>query len=313
VKALSIRQPWAELILQGRRTIEPRTWQTNYRGRIAIHASQTIGEEACVAYGLDPARVVRGALVGTVELVDILPLDEKEWEALRDQHLSLRDCPGPMFGWQLEAPQRLPQPVPMRGRMSLFNVPDDLTSPPPQPSPSEGEGERGEVRARRASPAYFASDETARHDPEKPFELRVVPRDSGDYGLALYQWPVAANAGHGSNTRPTKPQQLVSLAGDPLRAVADHVLEALRKSGYKVTDLSRNRRQPFQLDEETGLRLGLLFLAIKPLTRMDRVEAISSALRTMPSEEAYYWFSKCTAEASAINAQRALRILLAGE
>ena len=286
------------MILQGRRTIEPRTWQTAYRGRIAIHASQTVREEACVAYGLDPARVVRGALVGTVELVDILPLDERGWEALRDQHLSLRDFPGPMFGWRLEDPQRLPQPIPMRGRMSLFNVPDEVIAGKAPPPP------RVTYAMRQDAPAY---------DPEKPFELRVVPRDDSDYGLALYQWPVAANARQESNSRPTKPQRLVSLAGDSLRAVADHVLEALRNSGYKVTDLSRNRRQPFQLDEETGLRLGLLFLAIKPLTRMDRVEAISSALRTMPSEEAYYWFSKCTAEASATNAQRALRILLAGE
>ncbi|NIO69360.1 MAG: ASCH domain-containing protein [Anaerolineae bacterium] len=298
MKAISIRQPWAELILQGRRTIEPRTWQTTYRGRIAIHASQTVEEEACVAYGLDPARVARGALVGTVELVGILPLDERGWEALRDQHLSLRDFPGPMFGWRLEDPQRLPQPIPMRGRMSLFNVPDEVIAGKAPPPPEVA------YATRRDTPAY---------DPEKPFELRVVPRDDSDYGLALYQWPVAANAGQESNSRPAKPQRLVSLAGDPLRAVADHVLEALRKSGYKVTDLSRNRRQPFQLDEETGLRLGLLFLAVKPLTRMDRVEAISSALRTMPSEEAYYWFSKCTAEASAANAQRALRILLAGE
>lgn len=298
MKAISIRQPWAELILQGRRTIEPRTWQTNYRGRIAIHASQTVKEEACVAYGLDQTKVVRGALVGTVELVDVLPLDKRGWEALREQHLSLRDFPGPMFGWRLEDPQRLPQPIPMRGRMSLFNVPDEVIAGKAPPPP------RATYTVRHDAPAY---------DPEKPFELRVVPRDDGDYGLALYQWPVAANARQESNARPTKPQRLVSLAGDSLRAVADHVLEALRKSGYKVTDLSRNRRQPFQLDEETGLRLGLLFLAIKPLTRMDRVEAISSALRTMPSEEAYYWFSKCTAGASAANAQRALRILLAGE
>ena len=298
MKAISIRQPWAELILQGRRTIEPRTWQTNYRGRIAIHASQTVREEACVAYGLDPARVVRGALVGTVELAGILPLDERGWEALRDQHLSLRDFPGPMFGWRLEDPLRLPQPIPMRGRMSLFNVPDEVIAGKAPPPP--------EV-------AYATRQDTPAYDPEKPFELRVVPRDDSDYGLALYQWPVAANVGQESNSRPAKPQRLVSLAGDSLRAVADHVLEALRKSGYKVTDLSRNRRQPFQLDEETGLRLGLLFLAVKPLTRLDRVEAISSGLRTMPSEEAYYWFSKCTAEASAANAQRALRILLAGE
>jgi hypothetical protein len=298
MKAISIRQPWAELILQGRKTIELRTWQTNHRGRIAIHASQTVGEEACIAYDLDPARVVRGALVGTVELVDILPLDERGWEALRDRHLSLHDFPGPVFGWRLKDPQRLPQPIPMHGRMSLFNVPDEViagkASPPPRVT-------------------YTMQHDVPAYDPEKPFELRVLPRDDSDYGLTLYQWPVAANAGQESNSRPTKPQRLVSLAGDSLRVVADHVLEALRKSGYKVTDLSRNRRQPFQLDEETGLRLGLLFLAVKPLTRMDRIDAISSALRTMPSEEAYYWFSKCTAGASAVNAQRALRILLAGE
>ena len=298
MKALSIRQPWAELILQGRKTIELRTWRTDTRGRFAIHAGQTVEEEACIAYGLDPARVVRGALVGTVQLADILRLDEAVWEVLRDQHLSLRDFPGPMFGWRLEDPQRLPQPIPLRGRMSLFNVPDEVVggkAPPPPRVP------------------YTAQHDASAYDPEKPFELRVAPGDGGDYGLALYQWPLAAHAVRESNTRPTKPQRLVSLAGDSLRAVADHVLAALRKSGYKVTDLSHSRRKPFRLDEETGLRLGLLFLAIKPLSRMDRVEAISSRLRTMSSEEAYYWFSKCTAEVNAANAQRALRILLADE
>lgn len=50
------------------------------------------------------------------------------------------------------------------------------------------------------------------------------------------------------------------------------------------------------MHEETGLRLGLLFLAGKPLTRMDRIEA--SALHIMPSEKAYYWSSKCTAGVS---------------
>jgi len=292
MKALSIRQPWAELIIQGRKTIELRTWQTHYRGCLAIHASQTVQEEACIAYGLDPAIVVRGALIGTVELVDIVTLDDATWEALRDQHLSLRNFPGPIYGWRLENPQPLPHPIPMRGRMSLFNVPDEVITGKSPPPP------RATYTVPRDAPSY---------DPEKPFELRVAPRDGGEYGLALYQWPVAASS------QVSKPQRLVELAGDSLRAVADHVLEALRKSGYKVTDLSRNRRRPFRLDEETGLRLGLLFLAVKPLTRMDRVEAISSGLRAMPSEEAYYWFSKCTAGASAVNAQRALRILLAGE
>jgi len=316
VKALSIRQPWAELILQGRKTIELRTWQTNHRGRIAVHAGKTIKGAACAAYGLDAAALVRGALVGTVEIVEMVVLDDERWEALRDQHLSLGAFPGDLVGWRLANPRRLPEPIPMRGRLGLFDVPDELLLVPGHAAApltrEQGAQTGGQRRRPRPGELYHAGIEGG-YDPEKPFELHVVPRDGGDYGLALYQWPVATNAGRESNAPPAKPQQLASLVGDPLRAVADHVLEALRKAGYRATDLSRERKKPFRLGEETGLRLGLLFLAVKPLSRMDRVEAISSGLRAMPSEEAYYWFSKCTAGASAANAQRALRILLAGE
>lgn len=316
MKALSFRQPWAELILQGRKTIDLRTWSTHYRGRILIHASKKVEEDACLAYGLDPAALVRGALVGSVEVVDMLPLDDQSWETLRDQHLKLGPFPGDLLGWRLADPQRLPQPIPMRGRLGLFNVPEELVEQgvgTKDQGPTTKDEGRGREDRRRRSIIRYGVGEEAGYDPEKPFELRVVPRSGGDYGLALYQWPVTANAGGNPKAQPTQPQRLVELRGDTLRAVADHVLEALRRGGYKATDLSRERRAPFRLDEETGLRLGLLFLAIKPLTRMDRVEAISGGVRVMPSEEAYYWFSKCTAGASAVNAQRALRILLAGE
>ena len=39
MKALSIRQPWAWLIARGVKTVENRTWATNFRGRFYIHAS----------------------------------------------------------------------------------------------------------------------------------------------------------------------------------------------------------------------------------------------------------------------------------
>jgi hypothetical protein len=57
----------------------------------------------------------------------------------------------------------------------------------------------------------------------------------------------------------------------------------------------------------------MLFLAVKPLTKLSRVEAISTQMRSMPSEEAYYWFSKCTATSNPARAQQALRVLLAEE
>lgn len=298
MKTLSIRQPWAELILQGRKTIELRTWQTHYRGPILIHAGGNIERDACAVYGLDPETLVRGALVGTVEVVDMVTFDHASYAALRDEHLDLGDWPGDVFGWRLANPQRLPEPIPMRGRLGLFNLPDDVLGGAPVPA----------YLAPQPAPRPEPSPpQPTAYDADRPFELRVEPRDARSYALALYQWPVRANG------VPLEARRVIALSGAKLQAVADHVLEALRRGGYKATDLSPRRRKPFRLDEETGLRLGLLFLTIAPLSRLDRIEAISRELRAMPSEEAYYWYSKCTDPHSSGRAQQALRVLLSAE
>jgi len=142
------------------------------------------------------------------------------------------------------------------------------------------------------------------------FELRVIQRPGKDYGLALYQLPPSSRRanGHAPEIR-----LVTQVWGLPLRAVADHVFGAIRKGGHRATELSRARREPFVLDEDTGVRLGLLFLAVKPLQKTTRIESISAAMRGMASEEVYYWFSKCTFDRRARFAQRALRILLAGD
>ena len=88
---------------------------------------------------------------------------------------------------------------------------------------------------------------------------------------------------------------------------------ALALSRPRPSDLSRNRQAPFALDEAQGVRLGLLFLAVKPLRKVIRMTSISEQVRGMTDEEAYYWFSKTTTAATARRAQRAMRVLLAEE
>ena len=73
------------------------------------------------------------------------------------------------------------------------------------------------------------------------------------------------------------------------------------------------RREPFHLDELTGVRLGLVFLAVKRISKANRVEAISQGIRLMTAEELYYWYSKCTGGPTAERAQKALRVLLSEE
>src|SRR5687767_704551 len=69
-RALSVRQPWAELILVGRKRYELRSWRTSHRGPILIHAGLRIETEAVAFAGLHEKALTTGALVGVVELVD---------------------------------------------------------------------------------------------------------------------------------------------------------------------------------------------------------------------------------------------------
>ncbi len=295
MKALSFLQPRAEQVVRGEKTVDIRTWQVAYRGPLAVHASATRRDARCRALGFDPDALTYGAVIGVVDLVGIAPIDAATYEALRDRHLLETPFPGPpCYAWYFADPRRLERPVPCRGRMRLFEVDlgaEPAASPSPAPSP-----------ARAALPLP---------DPERPFALYAIPEPDGGYRVALYQWLRRRREGEGAASGAIWG---VELGGAPLRAVADHLLEALRAGGYRATDLAHARRdRPFYLDEPTGVRLALILLAVKPLTRADRMEAVVQGIRAMGEEEAYYWFSKCSAGPGALRAQRALRVLLAGE
>ncbi len=284
MKALSFLQPRAEQVVRGEKTVDIRTWQVSYRGPLAVHASARRRDDRCRQLGFDPESLAYGALLGVVELVDVVPIDEAAYEALRDRHLSEGPYPGaPCYAWHFADPRQFPRPVPCRGRMGLFDV-------------EVG----GEALASQPAP-----------DPERPFVLYTVPERDGGYQVVLVQWLVR-NGERG--VRAPMAMWKVELGGAPLQAVADHLLQALRACGYRATDLARaGQERPFYLDEPTGVRLALVLLAVKPLGRADRIEAVAEGIRAMGDEEAYYWFSKCSAGPDPRRAQRALRVLLAGE
>lgn len=156
--------------------------------------------------------------------------------------------------------------------------------------------------------------ETERRRNEQPaFELRIMlePRllpNGPGYRLALWQRDNRPNGGAKNGAR-----HLVTVGGAALQVVLDQVLDTLRREGYRPTVLRIGCDEPIELSEEAGVRLGLLFLAVKPLARVARMEAIASGIRAMPGEEAYYWFSKVSHQQGRGNALRALRVLLAAE
>lgn len=145
---------------------------------------------------------------------------------------------------------------------------------------------------------------------DAPFQLLVHAEPERGYSLRLLQIRSLTNG-----RRPEQPRRVSDLGGVALQVTTEQLLEGLRGAGYRPTDLHRGRRDPLDLPEEVGVRTGLLFLALRPLSKVARMERIAAGIRRMPPEEAYYWFSKCSAKesAEARRGQRALRVLLAPE
>ncbi|MEX0702066.1 MAG: ASCH domain-containing protein [Planctomycetales bacterium] len=113
--ALGIRQPWAELILRGTKTVEVRTVDTRLRGTIYVYASKKLAEHPAAAtaireHRLDVDRLPRGLLVGTVDLVATRACEPEDAARACLRRADVTD----RIGWCLENPRRLPQPLPVR-------------------------------------------------------------------------------------------------------------------------------------------------------------------------------------------------------
>ena len=132
MKALSIRQPWAWLILHAGKDIENRTWQTNFRGRVLIHAAKgmtagefddamefagmvTDGFSTCGTDRLPTLHdIERGGIVGSVEIVDCVQRNGRRNYQVSDWFV------GP-WGFVLRNPEPLPF-RPLKGALGFFDV-----------------------------------------------------------------------------------------------------------------------------------------------------------------------------------------------
>ena len=106
-RALTVRQPWASLIVEGRKDIENRSWPTSYRGRLLIHAGSQIDPQT----GWRAEDLPRGAIIGEVALVDVVTNSRSRWALPGQYHWVLRDA------------RPLRRPIPCAGRLGLWPAP----------------------------------------------------------------------------------------------------------------------------------------------------------------------------------------------
>lgn len=139
MKAISVLNPWAVLLAIGAKRFETRSWETDYRGPIAIHASKKftgVQHEICFSepfatvlmrelFGNEPLgafmmhRIQCGAVLATGELTCCLPT-ESIAAGLSDQERAFGDFTPGRFAWGIERVKLLKKPVVCAGRLGLW-------------------------------------------------------------------------------------------------------------------------------------------------------------------------------------------------
>jgi len=123
MKALSMKQPVPELILQGKKTIELRKWNTKFRGEFYLHASNSLFENWVEKFNFNKEQLTKGALVGKAEILEVKPyMTIEQFKADRDKHLVNNPEKLPMYGFILKNKQRLENPIPYKGQLNFFEV-----------------------------------------------------------------------------------------------------------------------------------------------------------------------------------------------
>jgi hypothetical protein len=124
MKVLSVRQPWAYLIVAGYKDVENRTWRTSYRGPLLIHASLGKDPEDFMPRQREyiesagiviPEDLPRGAIVGSVNLSGVAEAGDttSPW------------FEGP-YGFKMEDAVEFEQPIQCRGQLGIRDVSDSL-------------------------------------------------------------------------------------------------------------------------------------------------------------------------------------------
>ena len=116
MKALSLKQPYAELVVSGKKTIELRKWNTSFRGEFLIHASLVPDKDGMEMFGFN--RLPCGFIVGKALLIDVKQYANKEEHfSDKNKHLAEDSCGN--YGFVLKNATRTDM-IPAKGKLGFW-------------------------------------------------------------------------------------------------------------------------------------------------------------------------------------------------
>ena len=125
MKCLSLKQPYADLLAFGEKTIELRKWNTRFRGEFLIHASKNIDIQACERLDIDIDKLTIGAIIGSAFLYDFKEYsNQEEFNKDKQKHFSIvtKYFDGYKYGFLIRKARLFKKSIPYRGKLRFFEV-----------------------------------------------------------------------------------------------------------------------------------------------------------------------------------------------
>ncbi len=123
MKTLTIRQPYVQAILSGLKQYETRSWKTNYRGKLFIHAGRakmTLSlQELVRKYNFQ--NIITGAILLECELVDCILITKDFRQQQTQAEFDFGDWTTGRYAWKLINIKPIPTPIKTTGQLGLWN------------------------------------------------------------------------------------------------------------------------------------------------------------------------------------------------
>ena len=121
MKVITIRQPWASLIVNGYKEYEFRSWKTKYRGELLIHAGKTFNKQEILKFKELNIDFPTGCIIGKVILEDCLEVDKDlEGKLVKKNKLIYSSINRSGYAWKVLNPQKIDK-VYINGKLSLWD------------------------------------------------------------------------------------------------------------------------------------------------------------------------------------------------
>lgn len=122
MKALTIKEPWATLIIEGYKEYEFRSWKTNYRGKIVIHAGKSLESNQAKKFTEYNLEYSCGEIIGEADLVDCIKVTEEFDKKLKkENNLVYGNNHIDNYAWKLENVKKYDKKIKVNGKLGLWN------------------------------------------------------------------------------------------------------------------------------------------------------------------------------------------------